>query len=144
MKIDHITINVSDIDRSTRFYCDGLGFEHVDDQIVGDEGSGPALSPRPYRVHSRHLMVKDGIRVVLNRIDIPAPPLPEYRKQYGITNLAVYSQDIDTQMVVLKSLGGTPIADSRAQFSYNSTTADVMVCLDPDGQPVELIAILAD
>ena len=144
MKIDHITINVSDIERSTGFYCDGLGFEHVDDQIVGDEGAGPALSSRPYRVHSRHLMVKDGIRVVLNHIEIPTEPLPEYRKQYGITNLSVYSQGIDAQVEKLSALGGTPVADSRAQFNYGSTTADVMVCLDPDGQPVELIAILRE
>ena len=142
MKIDHITINVSDIERSSRFYCDGLGFEHVDDQIVGDEGAGPALSARPYRVHSRHLMVKDGIRVVLNHIEVPAEPLPEYRRQYGITNLAVYSQGIDAQMEALRGLGGKPIADSRAKFKYDNNTVDVMICLDPDGQPVELIALL--
>ena len=142
MKIDHITINVSDIEKSSAFYCEGLGFEHVDDQVVGDEGSGPALMPKPYRVHSRHLMVKEGIRVVLNHIEVPSQPLPEYRRQYGLTNLAVYSKDIDRQMEKLRALGGKPISDSRAQFKFEGNTVDVMVCLDPDGQPVELIALL--
>jgi catechol 2,3-dioxygenase-like lactoylglutathione lyase family enzyme len=52
MKLDHFTINVSNQERSTRFYCDGLGFDHVDDRSYGNEAAGTTLLEGDYRVHS--------------------------------------------------------------------------------------------
>lgn len=66
MNIDHLTINVTDLDRSTRFYCEGLA--------------------------------------------------------------------------KLEVLGATQLPRSRQQFATAQGAVDVVVCLDPNGQPVELIA----
>lgn len=138
MKINHFTINVTDHEKSTRFYCQGLGFKHVDDQVVGNEGAGPVLLTGDYEVHSRHLLVKEGFRIILNKTTIPSEPLPDYRRQLGLTNIAIeFNGDLDTIMAKLKALGGTPVPESKATFSG----IDVMVCLDPDGQPVEMIAL---
>jgi len=139
MKIDHITINVSDMARSTAFYCQGLGFEHVDDNHYGNEGAAPVLLEGDYQVHSRHLAVDGGLTLILNCTSIPAEPLPPYRRQYGITNLAVPVDSIEDTIAKLSSLSGTVMENSRASFSVEDYRVNVIICLDPDGQPVELI-----
>ena len=137
--IDHFTINVSDHDRSTRFYCEGLGFAFGEEHSVGNEGAGPALLEGDYLVHSRHLR-GGGITLILNRTEIPAEPLPPYRRQYGLTNLAVRVEDLEAALERLRALGGSPVESSRAEFEFHGAIVDVIVVLDPDGQPVELIA----
>ncbi len=146
MKIDHFTINVSDLERSTRFYCEGLGFEHIEDHSYGNEAAGTALVQGEYLVHSRHLR-GGGITLILNWAEVSAEPLADYRRQYGLTNFAVHVKQLESHVETLRRLGGTPVESSRAKFSLNSggareqSMAEVIVCLDPDGQPVELIAI---
>ena len=108
MKVDHFSINVSDQERSTRFYCDGLGFEHVEDSHHGSEAAGATLLVGEYRVHSRHLR-GGGVTLILNHTEIPAEPLPGYRRQYGLTNFAVRVSDLDASAERLRACGGTPV-----------------------------------
>jgi hypothetical protein len=57
-----------------------------------------------------------------------------------LTNLAVRVGDLDASIERLQALGGTPVDSSRATFTLDAVVADVIVVLDPDGQPVELIS----
>lgn len=136
--LDHFTINVSDLDRSTRFYCEGLDFRFAREQVVGDEGAGPALVERPFRVRSRYLE-GGGVLLVLNRTEVPAAPLPAYRRALGLANLAVRVDDLEARAARLVALGGTLAPSSRASFPYQGMTVDVLVVRDPDGLPIELI-----
>lgn len=138
MIIDHFTIHVSDHARSTRFYCEGLGFEHIGDQTVGNDGAGPALVEGDFRVHSRFLR-GGGVTLILNQVEISSEPLAPYRRQMGLTNFAFRVDDLVASAERLRALGGTPIESSRASFPTDGRTVDVIVVLDPDGQPIELI-----
>ena len=136
--LDHFTINVAELDRSTRFYCEGLGFDFVEEHVVGDEGAGPVLLEPPYRVRSRHLL-GGGIRLILNLTEIPEDPLPAYRRGLGLTNFAVRVPDLEQSRSRLESLGGRPVETSRASFPFHGRVVEVIVVLDPDGFPIELV-----
>jgi len=138
MIIDHFTIHVSDHARSTRFYCEGLGFEHVADTTVGNEGAGPAMVDGDFRVHSRFLR-GGGVTLILNHVEIAPEPLAPYRRQLGLTNFAFRVDDLAESTERLRTLGGTPVESSRSSFPVEDSTVELIVVLDPDGQPIELI-----
>ena len=141
MHVDHVTINVTDLEASTRFYCDGLGCEAIEDQVY-EEGEELATSTveGEVRLLSRLLRTKSGMMLILNLTERPPEPPPPYRRQLGLTNIAVRVDDIDRALARLVGLGATRVERSRQQFTTDQGAVDVVVCLDPDGQPVELIA----
>jgi predicted enzyme related to lactoylglutathione lyase len=132
---------ISDLDRATRFYADGLGFQPVGgveeesgawlDGATGTPGSGLA---------SRLVRNDAGITLKLYRFAQPEPFGSRARRknnQYGLTHLAFYVDDIDASADRVAGAGGHVFSHTRGTYIENSTT--MMYCTDADGIRVELM-----
>jgi len=141
VKFSHIGICVSDLERSVRFYCEGLGFELVQSHTVGQE-FGRLMELDDVVLQSRFVS-RDGISVELFHFDSPGHSgEPERRpmNQLGITHLSLRVGDLDAVAHVIESLGGTVLGGTRTTFG-SSDALDFVYCTDPDGVRIELMHI---
>ncbi len=136
----HLGLCVADLERSLRFYCDGLGFEMAEGydldekMLVGIDRALEVSSP----VRLRSQMIKNGdLKIELLHFAEPvAAGTPSAsRGQIGFTHLSFFVADVDEVAAQLATLGGTVLANTRAQLGY-----EVVFIADPDGARVELMA----
>ena len=139
----HVGLCVADLDRSLRFYCDGLGFEiaevyDLDDTML--DGLDRALEvTAPVKLRSQ-MITHGALKVELLYFDEPpafgAPS--NVRNQLGLTHFSFFVDNVDTVAAQLVELGGTVLPSTRAVLGY-----DVLFLADPDGNRVELMGTLA-
>jgi catechol 2,3-dioxygenase-like lactoylglutathione lyase family enzyme len=140
--VSHIGICVSDVERSLRFYCDGLGFTPS-----GSHHVGPAFSTlmelEDVDLDSRFIE-RDGLRLELLRFRTPHPTGDGSRRAMnalGLTHLCIRVDDVDHVAATLESLGGRVVAGTRTTFSPGSDPLDFVYCTDPDGIRIELMRL---
>ena len=139
MAFSHVGICVSDLERSVRFYCDGLGFELVQSHTVGQE-FGPLMEIEDVVLQSRFIR-RDGVSLELLHFDAPGhvgEPLRRPMNQLGLTHLSLRVADLDAVAHVIESLGGTVVAGTRTTFG-TSDALGFVYCTDPDGTRIELM-----
>jgi lactoylglutathione lyase len=131
----HVGICVTDLERSLRFWCDGLGFTTTVVPPVGTEWAD-ALEIGGHVEFTAHFIEKDGFTFELLHYKTPAPhgSPSATRGQVGFTHLSVYVDDLEATVARLEALGGTVIESTRTTVG---TTSMVFVA-DPDGVRVEL------
>jgi glyoxylase I family protein len=131
---------VRDLERSLRFYCDGLGFTRaegydLDDQMLA--GLDRALEvTRPVKLRSQ--MITNGemkIELLHFAEPVAAGRPSQSRGEIGFTHLSFFVDDVDGVAQRLAALGGTILTGTRAQLGY-----EVVFVADPDGARVELMA----
>ncbi len=136
----HLGLCVGDLERSLRFYCDGLGFTEaegydLDEQML--DGLDRALEvSRPVRLRSQ--MITNGeLKIELLHFAEPAPTgtPSDSRGRIGFTHLSFFVEDVDRVASALESLGGRILTGTRTQLGY-----EVVFVADPDGARVELMA----
>jgi catechol 2,3-dioxygenase-like lactoylglutathione lyase family enzyme len=135
----HVGICVSDLDRSLRFYRDGLGFE-LSDRFDLDATEVPDLL--------RSLEIDDATTVVSQMI-VNGPTKVELlhypgrapqgspsasRGLRGLTHLSFIVEDVDTAAARLVEHGGTILPDTRS-----SVGVEIVFLTDPDGTRIELM-----
>ena len=123
LKPHHVGIVVSDVERSTAFYG-ALGFETVSD-VPWDDGS------RAIRfVRSGELELE-----LFWYAETPAAPVVPEGKQLGFRHLAFLVDDIDAEMVRLKTAGIVPehIVVRDVPMGYR-----IAFLNDPDDLDIEL------
>jgi lactoylglutathione lyase len=134
----HVGICVTDLERSLRFYCDGLGFERGE-SIPIDATFGAALEvPGDLSLTSQFIR-RDGLALELLSYVTPAPTgrPSEHRNQLGLTHLSFYVDDVDATATALVAAGGTSIESTRT----TSEGIDLLFLRDPDGVRVELMKV---
>ena len=137
----HIGICVSDLERSLRFYCEGLGFEPAESHTVGAE-FGRLMEVDDVALQSRFVR-RGGVSIELLHFDSPGhtgEPVRRPMNQLGLTHLSVRVDDVDAVAAVIESLGGTVLPDTRTTFG-SSNELDFVYCTDPDGVRVELMRL---
>jgi len=136
----HLGLCVGDLDRSMRFYCDGLGFTpaegyDLDDQMLAGIDRALEISAP---VHLRSQMITNGdLKIELLHFAEPTAvgnPSTK-RNQIGFTHLSFFVDDVDATAAQLSTLGGEVLGTTRAQLGY-----EVVFVADPDGARVELMA----
>lgn len=139
-RTSHIGLCVSDLTKSLRFYCDGLGFVKImeydlDEQIP--EVDAPCSLTSTF-------LEKDGMRVELLTFRQPGVigTPPTRRNHLGMTHLSFFSEDIDGAAKALCEFGGVLVPDTRAGADDPSAAQFVFVA-DPDGNRVELMHVPA-
>jgi len=140
VKPSHLGLCVADLERSLRFYCDGLGFEtaegyDLDEQML--DGLDRALEvSRPVKLRSQ-MITNGALKIELLHYAAPvATGAPSAsRGQIGFTHLSFFVGDVDEVAGRLAQLGGTILRGTRAQLGY-----EVVFVADPDGARVELMA----
>ncbi|MBI5088976.1 MAG: VOC family protein [Actinobacteria bacterium] len=139
--VSHVGLCVADLDRSVRFYCDGLGFELLRSFDIGGEPWTRVLELDPLLLHSR-ILRRDGLTIELLQFEQPGHVGPAERRpmnQLGFTHLAVWGDDIDGEAARVVELGGTIVEPTRVEFDQPTLQARWLYCTDPDGTRIELI-----
>ena len=136
----HIGICVTDLDRSLRFWCVGLGFETTMVPPVGNEWSD-ALEIGGNVEFTAHFIAKDGFTFELLHYAHPEPhgQASGSRNQIGFTHLAVDVDDLDATIARLEAVGATVIRSTRTAFGGEAGSTELVFVADPDGVRVELI-----
>jgi catechol 2,3-dioxygenase-like lactoylglutathione lyase family enzyme len=135
----HIGICVSDLERSVRFYCEGLGFELVQSHTVGAE-FGRLMEVEDVALQSRFVR-RDGVSIELLHFDSPGhtgEPVRRPMNQLGLTHLSLRVEDLEAVAHVIESLGGSVLQSTRTTLGP-SGALDFVYCTDPDGVRVELM-----
>ncbi len=142
LTFSHLGICVSDLDRSVRFYRDGLGFEPVFSHQVGDE-FGALLELDGVELASR-MLSRDGVTIELLAFEHPRPVGDGHRRpmnQLGLTHLSLRVDDVDSLATRLEALGGSVVRRTRTRIGPGPSQLDFLYCTDPDGVRIELMTL---
>jgi lactoylglutathione lyase len=132
----HVGICVSDLSRSLRFYCDGLGFEKGEAFPIDATFAEALEVPGDVSLTSQFIR-RDGLAVELIHFVSPsADGAPSARRnQLGLTHLSFYVDDVDATAAALVAAGGAVIGSTRT----TNEGIDLLFLHDPDGVRVELM-----
>ena len=135
----HVGICVSDLEKSMRFYCDGLGFE-IAERYDLDSADMPDLvhsleMEGPLKVNSQ-MIVNGPMKVeLLHYPGRPPQGTPSTsRGLLGLTHLSFYVQNVDKAAARLVEYGGTIVDRTRVDVGI-----PLVFLTDPDGTRVELM-----
>lgn len=132
----HVSLVVSDLERSLRYYCEGLGFSEILRMEMGQEVANIGQFEGEVRFNSV-LVSRDGMVVQIIHWPLPgvtAPPGVKPLNQAGLTHFGIVVEDVDKALAALVKLGGTVIEGTRTKLDG----ADVVMTLDPDGTRIEI------
>ena len=137
-RLTHLGLCVADLDRSLRFYVDGLGFEEIGRMFTDEPDSGTILEVDGAAVELVYL-ARDGFRIELIDFRQPSVESPEPRRpvnRVGLTHFAFRVDDLDGWCGRIRDAGGTVLEHTASRFVTGNR--GIMV-VDPDGTRVELI-----
>jgi catechol 2,3-dioxygenase-like lactoylglutathione lyase family enzyme len=132
-RFTHVGMCVSDLERSLRFYTDGLGFEVVDKLPIDVDMKGG----------KSWLIRRDGILVELLGFDEPEVVGSAERKpmnQRGFTHMALWVEDVEAVAQRIVEHGGTIVPETRVNVT-GDISGEWVYCLDPDGVRIELMGM---
>jgi lactoylglutathione lyase len=139
-RVSHVGICVSDMERSLRFYRDGLGFEPTHDYRIGPEFSA-LMEVEGVELHSQFLR-RGGVTIELLHFAEPGQSGDGTRRpinRLGISHLSVRVEDVSAAAARLEQVGGTVLRGTRTTFGEGDAAMDFVYCTDPDGTRVELM-----
>ena len=135
MSVSHIGICVSDLERSTRFYTEALGFTLAKSIDAG--APFEVLAELPEMKLRASFFTRDGIMIELLCYDRPGFVGPAERRpmnQLGLTHMAMSVDNVDAVIERIVKHGGRVYPHTRVE-----TPVGIMVfCTDPDGGRLEL------
>jgi catechol 2,3-dioxygenase-like lactoylglutathione lyase family enzyme len=132
----HFGLCVSDLQRSLRFWCDGLGFAAAERFEIGDE-FGAALEVEGRIACISQFIRKDALAIELLCYASPGAigAASTRRNQLGLTHFSLYVDDIGAAVQHLVACGGKSLPATHAE----SAAVELLFVEDPDGVRVELM-----
>lgn len=139
MRHHHTALHVTDMERSERFYVDGLGLARFDAWT-----SGPYIGElygRPdVTVRAMLLATSDGsFRLEIAHAEPLLPAVDPSRAQPGTAHLAFTDIDVREVYARMTALGYSAVSEPLAPTSGPIAGGWLVYLLDPDGNRVELI-----
>jgi len=131
---NHFGHCVSDLDRSSRFYCQLFGFTETRRITVPDDPTAQLLSvEKPVGLNAAYLE-KDGATLELLAFDRPGnPPFrPRPFNEPGLTHMSFCVEDLGATCRAATEMGGSVIEGT-------DIGGMAVMIRDPDGQPIELL-----
>jgi catechol 2,3-dioxygenase-like lactoylglutathione lyase family enzyme len=129
-EVAHVTLNVTDPDRSVQFYKDLLGLK-----VSGE---------RPGVIVWMNLgQYRDGDNLAFHNValyKVPAGPTDDYRKRAGLNHAAFRlktSNDVDQAAEFLRSKGAKIL---KGPLTHSEDMDRYLYFEDPDGNVIELVA----
>ena len=143
LRLTHVGICVSDLERSLRFYRDLLGFAYEHDLEVAGEPTDTLLRLRGVELRAVYL-VRDGVRIELLRFASPPAPPPRTRTihEHGLTHLSFRVADLSATLAALRAAGERVLEETVVLFPEFQAGAAMVT--DPDGQLIELVQAPGD
>jgi lactoylglutathione lyase len=139
--VSHVGVCVSDLQRSVRFYCEGLGFEVRREFDIGGHPWTAVLEVDELLLHSR-ILAREELTIELLQFEVPGHVGSAERRPMnalGFTHLAIWVDDIDVEAERVIALGGAVVERTRTVFDTPEIRARWLYCTDPDGVRLELI-----
>jgi glyoxylase I family protein len=140
----HVGVCVSDLEVSTRFYVEVLGFRELFTMTMGDELAA-TMEIDGCRFESRMLARDDGLIELLHWLDPPAGGDRERPAMnlYGMTHLCFRVDDVDDLIDVAERCGGRAHPSTRTDLpgqGLDGGTVSLLYLTDPDGTRIECMA----
>jgi catechol 2,3-dioxygenase-like lactoylglutathione lyase family enzyme len=138
IRITHVGLCVSDIVRSTEFYCTALGFSDVGRMQVNDAASEQLLDVPGLALELVYLQ-RDGFRLELLGYDKPGTvgdSSPRPMNALGFTHLSFRVDDPEVVLQAIEAHGGIPLNERTVTFTGGNRG---VMATDPDGNLIELI-----
>lgn len=131
----HFGIHVTDLERSTRFYVEGLRFEAQEGGRT--DTPGPLLELPGATVCTQFVRHPEGLRMELWSIEggAAASADPRPANLPGRPHLCFIVDDLDAVAARVVEYGGQRLDQSRCDLGYGI----LMFCADPDGTRIELV-----
>jgi glyoxylase I family protein len=134
----HLGLCVSDLARSLRFYCEGLGFEEAS-RLAFQGGPSATLLELPDVDLTAVFLRRDGL--VLELIHYAHPTAsgdraPGAMNRLGLSHLSMRVAGADAVAARLVELGGRVLEHTRIENPELDAAA--VFVLDPDGTRIEL------
>ena len=139
--IGHIGICVSDMERSLRFWRDGLGFEVIREGQQFRNAWAKILELDVVDMHNC-IMRRDHMTLELMCFDKPGHVGSGERRpmnQLGFTHIAVWCSNVDAVAERVVAYGGAILESTRTVFTHPKLHGKWLICTDPDGVRVELV-----
>jgi len=135
----HFGICVRDLERSIRFYRDGLGFVEAGHLEIAGEPTATLVELPGLELHAVYLD-RDGMRIELLHYPSPGTVGSADRRpmnQPGLTHLAFRVESLDDAIARLEPLGASVLKHTRVHD--DNYDADIIYLTDPDGTRLELV-----
>ncbi|MGH0038436.1 MAG: VOC family protein [Myxococcota bacterium] len=139
LRLSHIGLCVSDLERSTRFYRDLLGFEVLSELSVAGEAASRLLELDDCALEAVYLE-RDAVRIELLRFRKPGhrgEPGPRPMNQLGLTHLSLRVSDLQETLDRLRAEGHAVLEATRVGDPQHRSGA--IFVTDPDGTRIELV-----
>ncbi|MBV8950340.1 MAG: VOC family protein [Actinobacteria bacterium] len=143
ISVSRVGVCVSDLDRATRFWCDGLGFQPGARFEVGSEFAATLEVDAPIAVVSQFVS-RDGLTIELLHYATgsTAGRPSSARNLLGFTHLSLLVDDVDAVAATLVEHGGTRLDPTRARMEgAGGAVSDFVFVADPDGVRIELMRL---
>lgn len=136
----HLCICVSDLERSLRFYCEGLGFTRNESFRIGSD-MAPLIQLEGEVALSSVYLGLSGMRLELWHFEQPVAERTAARpmNSIGLTHFALRVDDIDAAIARAEAHGGRCLPATRTRANTDGFQSDIVYVLDPDGVRVELL-----
>ena len=135
----HFGICVRDLDRSIRFYRDGLGFQEAGGLEISGEPTATLVELPDLDLRAVYLD-REGVRIELLHYPTQGTTGPAEARpmnQPGLTHFAIRVDDLDETVSDLVRLGGTALSHTR--IHEESFDSHIVYVTDPDGTRLEVI-----
>jgi catechol 2,3-dioxygenase-like lactoylglutathione lyase family enzyme len=143
-RLSHIGICVSDLQRSTDFYCHLLGFEKVSELQIGGEPTCTLLQLEDVDLHAVYLE-RDGTRIELLYYRSPGSVGDSSTRpmnKLGLTHLSLRVDDLAGLLERMSRAGVQVLEKSRIDIPAFEAAA--VFISDPDGTLIELVQAPGD
>ena len=143
-RLFHVNVNCSDLDRSRRFYVDGLGLTAGVRTAADQAQPGAAFGLDRARWDAWILLGPrgfDGAAIDLLEWQEPAPrgAAPPNVEQCGFQRLGLLVPDLDAAIARVRELGGAVWSDPFTHALPDGGEIRLVLASDPDATAVELI-----
>ena len=144
LRVTHVGICVTDLERSIAFYRDTLGFRYLSQIHVAGEPSNTLLSLTDVDLRAAYLE-RDGLRIELLHYaspKSPAPDRPRPMNDLGFTHLSIRVSDLAAFVEELSGRGVSVV--DRTRIDIPAFEAAAVMIEDPDGLKIELVQAPGD
>jgi catechol 2,3-dioxygenase-like lactoylglutathione lyase family enzyme len=143
-RLFHVNVNCSDLERSRRFYVDGLGLSAGVRTAADHAQPGGAFGLDRARWDAWILLGPrgfDGCAVDLLEWQEPAPTgaAPAGLTTSGFQRLGLMVPDLDDALARVRELGGAPWSEPLAHSIPGGGEVRIVMANDPDGVALELV-----
>lgn len=144
VRLTHLGICVSDLERSTGFYREVLGFRELGRLEVASRAAEVLLELEGVDLEAVYLE-RDGFRIELLHFRKPGTagePAPRPMNALGFTHLSFRVHDLDATLEAVRAAGGRVLEATRTESPQFGARA--VFATDPDGVRLELIQAPGD